>query len=180
MKKLYTFNHQTVTTCNDFNNKFRDFLSFLKEKEHRLYALLNNYLDFNLKRHEFEEEFDYFFEYWLKQNFQFHEKLVLHSLDALLKSVKTTDDNFDELFAYTNLYKKLKMESTEIIYFYDITLKNEEEENVMTVIRNSEKPINTSSFLSSSEKILSSLTERGFLKINNERIYFTFKTKYCI
>jgi len=124
MKKLYTNNHANITTCDDFEIKFKDYLNYIKCSNHVLFNSLINELDFKIEDVEaFKTEFNSFFEPWLKQGFNYNLKFDMENIGSFI-TTKTMDERFSELFANYNFYKKISS-ATEEFYIYDITMDEE-------------------------------------------------------
>ncbi|VXB37178.1 conserved hypothetical protein [Flavobacterium sp. 9AF] len=107
MKKLYTLDNKNITVYSEFDIKFSDFLSFLKEADLKLHNLFYTNENFNLEVNKFKNIYSTFLKYWLKDNFNFNQNLSTETLQNLIDKVSTTDVQFSELFAYFKLYKKI-------------------------------------------------------------------------
>lgn len=165
MRKLYTYNHKNSTTCNDFEVKFDSYLDFIKNKNLALFNLFNSNSDFKISDiTEFKEEYQSFFDSWLK--FIFDSKI--NDIESLRNNIKTTDLNFDEFFAYYNFYKKITAEDCEEMFVYDITLLSEEKE-FLRLFMMGEK-------VNADDSICKALVQKEYLAINQGRITPEFKT----
>ncbi|UTX48818.1 hypothetical protein [Chryseobacterium sp. MA9] len=119
MKKLYTYDNKRITVCNDFELKFKSFLSFIKKDDEKIYLLLINSSDFNINREVLLEKFQGFFENWLKDHFALNQPLSINSLEIIFNEIKMTDNRYEEFFSYYNFYKKLFDSKDMNLFFYD-------------------------------------------------------------
>ncbi|WP_439478857.1 hypothetical protein [Chryseobacterium aquaticum] len=125
MKKLYTNNHANITTCDDFEIKFKDYLNYIKFSNPILFNSFTNNLDFKIQDFKiFKAEFNSFFEFWLKETFNYHLSFNIKNIDSFITTYRTIDEKFSELFANYNFYKKLNSAIDEF-YIYDITTDEE-------------------------------------------------------
>jgi hypothetical protein len=110
-----------ITTCSDFEIKFKDYLNFLKSNNHSLFNLLISNKDFKVNDIDiFRKEFNFFFKYWLIKYFKYKYSFESEYIDNFVSMYKTTGEKFDELFANYNFYKKINSAIDEL-YIYDIS-----------------------------------------------------------
>lgn len=124
MKKLYTLDNKNITIHSEFENKFNDFLSFLKDEDLKLYKLFYSNENFNLEVIKFKQVYSIFLKGWLKLNFNFNQNLSVETFQKLIDKTSTTDIQFSVLFTYFKLYKKINNTDNELLYFYDSESKN--------------------------------------------------------
>ncbi len=179
MKKLYTYNHKNITTCNDFQIKFKSYLDYLKSEfnNRELHNLFLSKQDFEIQDvTTFRNDFTIFFNIWLHRTFSITISSI-NELDQLLKKIQTTDSKFDEVFSYFNFYKKLEDRT---LYVYDITLQDTER-TLLEIIADTKATLQLdTSGKTFSQSILNQLIERKFIFIEDNKIYLTFKAKYAI
>ncbi len=125
MKKLYTYNHKNITTCANFDVKFKCYLEYIKKTNISLYNLFVDNIDFEIQDvNEFKNEFNAFFETWLKEVYNYNLVFNRENIDFFVDNFSTIDDRYNELFANYNFYKKINL--AEVAFFiYDITVDEE-------------------------------------------------------
>lgn len=184
MKKIYTGNHRHVTTCSDFEVKFKDYLNFTLLNDKSLHDLLIDYIDLELERSSVRSSFNAFFGVWLQERKLHSGSLDISSLDLIFNNSRTTDCDFDVLFAYSNFFKRLNdQEAFDILYFYDVTLINADEEVIVEKILNAGTSMKIDALFEGSNyatfiKCVNSLKSRNFIQVREDEVYLNFKTKY--
>lgn len=125
MKKLYTHNHANITTCDDFEIKFKDYLNDIKCNNPTLFNLFTNNVDFKIQDIKtYKSEFNSFFETWLKETFNYNLNFDINNINSFIDESRNINERFDELFANYNFYKRLNSAVDEF-YIYDITVDEE-------------------------------------------------------
>lgn len=185
MKKFYTYNHKNITTCTEFEVKFKDYLAFIRFSDSKLYELLIGDHDFSVSITETKNNFNAFFKEWLDKRRLYLGILNITNLDSLLKSIRTTDSDFGELFAYAIFFKRLNEQSDfEMLYFYDVSLRNKLEAIILEKALNAIRPLNVELLArelneSSLNTCINSLVQRHFIQIKDEEIQVNFKAKHA-
>lgn len=141
MKKLYTTDHKHICTCNEFEKKNQDYLDYLMLHNPTLCNAFNTDLDFRIANFKkFQSNFNIFFNSWLRNKFSFKLKYCEKNITNFFENIRTTVENYEELFALYNLYKKINS-SAKTIYFYDISL--DEDNRYKLILQNKGKDIVT-------------------------------------